>query len=107
MHIPHVCPSSHIVFYKQSFFDIALVIQRKKLCALPLLRMNPGFGDSECQIIGTKHDRANRKRKNTFRTKTKTSNSQQQAIKIQLDTLLPAVYTSVVPVAAWRHLKYT
>lgn len=79
MHVPHLHPSSHVVFYKQSFFDLVLVKQRKKLCALPLLSMNPGFGDSKCQIIVTKRERVHSKSKNTFRTKTKTSNKQPAA----------------------------
>lgn len=68
--------------------------------------MNPGFGDSVYQIIGTKHDRVNHKSKNTFKTKTKTSNSQQQGTKMQTDTVQSAVCISVTPVVVWRHLKY-
>lgn len=74
MYLPHIRLSLHIIFYRQSLFEMALATQKGKLCVLSLLRMNPGFGDSEHQIIGAKRDRVNGKRKNMFRSKRKTSN---------------------------------
>lgn len=58
--------------------------------------MHPGFGDSKLQIIGTKCDRTSNKRKNAFRTRMKTSTTQQEASQRNIDGH-GAVYISVAP----------
>lgn len=85
-----------MLFSKESFFDVVLVIQDKKFCAPPLLRVNPGFGHSKLQIIDTKCDRTSSKSKNTFRTRMKTSKTQREASQRNTDGH-GAVYISVAP----------